>query len=110
MQCYLTEYDQSVFKIKIKDTGCEHKWSSFPTELQNGNIKWSDNSLNNIVKTEAWQTFFQLDNLYEKETIYKDLSQKSEDQTDTQDFVGFKEGKNEKGVIWKEDWQKNIRN
>ena len=30
MQCYLTEFDQSIFKIKIKDNGCEHKWSSFP--------------------------------------------------------------------------------
>lgn len=30
MQCYLTEYDQSVFKIKLKDDGVEHKWSSFP--------------------------------------------------------------------------------
>ena len=62
------------------------------------------------MKTEVWQTFFQLDNLYEKETIYKDFSQKSEDQSDTQDFVGFKEGKNENGVIWREDWQKNSKN
>lgn len=26
-----------------------------------------------------------------------------------QDYVGFKEGKNELGQVWKEDWQKNIK-
>jgi hypothetical protein len=30
MQCYITEYDQSVFKIKLRDDGVEHKWTSFP--------------------------------------------------------------------------------
>ncbi len=33
LQCYLTEYDQSVFKIKVKDDGVEHKWGTLPDNL-----------------------------------------------------------------------------
>jgi hypothetical protein len=51
-----------------------------------------------------------MDGQYVKETIFKDLSQKSGDESEsTQDFVGFKEGKNEHGQVWKEDWQKNVK-
>lgn len=32
-QAYLTEYDQSIFKIKVKEDGVEHVWSSLPQEL-----------------------------------------------------------------------------
>ena len=33
MQSYLTEFDQSIFKIKVKEDGVEHAWSSLPDEL-----------------------------------------------------------------------------
>ena len=72
-----------------------------------------------------------MDNQYIKETIYKDVQKRDRamaadsnqisprsgrsgapggdssrlDESDLQqDYVGFKEGKNELGQVWKEDW------
>ena len=56
MQCYLTEYDQSIFKIKVKDDGVEHKWSTFPEHLAHGHIKMNQSAA--IVQTSVWQTLF----------------------------------------------------
>lgn len=72
MQCYLTEYDQSIFKIKVKDDGVEHKWSTFPEHLAHGHIKMAHQG--SIIQTSVWQTLFQMDGQYIKEIIYRDPS------------------------------------
>lgn len=33
VQCFLTEYDQSVFKNKVKEDGVEHSWGELPQNL-----------------------------------------------------------------------------
>ena len=62
VMCYLTEYDQSIFNIKKKEDGVEHKWVTSP-EIQNlSHIKWQHSNNNQIVQSSVWQTLFQMDN------------------------------------------------
>jgi hypothetical protein len=72
IQCFLTEYDQSVFKIKMKEDGVEHSWSN-GAPLECGYVNLQDFGTNDIVLTSVWQTLFQLDDQYVKESIYRDV-------------------------------------
>lgn len=124
-RCFVTEYDQSQFAIKVKEDGCEHKWTFFPLNLADQGltyIKWAAMD-REIVQSSKWQTLFQMDNQYVKETNYIDVVGKAlqhseggqsgstpkSSQVVASDEIGFKEGRNEMGELWKEDWQRNER-
>lgn len=60
-QAYLTEYDQSIFKIKVKEDGVEHVWSSLPQELlaHQSHLEWVKPLVQehpHIIKSSTWQT------------------------------------------------------
>lgn len=58
MRCFLTEYDQSCFNMRIKEDGVEHCWSRLPESLLNQNhIRWAAMG-REVVKTSEWQTLF----------------------------------------------------
>lgn len=119
IQCFLTEYDQSIFKNKVKEDGVEHSWGQLPENLlAQQHLQWVrdlQSSFPAIVHSSVWQTLFQMDNQYARETVYRivekhgeaDEHRKKRQEEFQKVKLTFREGRNELGQQWQEDKQVN---
>lgn len=92
VRSFLTQFDGSQYSNKVKEEGVEHQWQK-PGST--------------VVKTGIWTSSFYGKFLSTKIITYRETDKSKPQDPDTKS--GEREGTNEHGQYWKEDWTSNER-
>lgn len=90
LRSYLTLFDGGLHPNKIREEGIDHEWIGEQKSMQ---------------KSSSWTTEFTGGCEYQKETRFRETNPSLV--LDANLVRGEREGKNQHGQFWKEDWQVN---